>query len=198
MRPGIEPATSWFLTGFISIVPQWELPLSFLQFLHIASQFVLKPLPSVYQCLCLGSGCLLASPLILSFESPWKFLQLQIGADLINHHWELSPWHIRATALPWLYLIGFVPKEVKCLSQYYMDTEFRFGLPDFFFLTKNMVHVLPSKCSEITGWIVLLECKVQYPGRELNLELCSLCSLQGSSVPYSYLSSWPLVVIFLL
>ena len=24
-RPGIEPATSWFLVGFISAVPQWEL-----------------------------------------------------------------------------------------------------------------------------------------------------------------------------
>ena len=25
-RPGIEPATSWLLVGFISNVPQWELP----------------------------------------------------------------------------------------------------------------------------------------------------------------------------
>ena len=25
VRPGIEPATSWFLVGFISVVPQWEL-----------------------------------------------------------------------------------------------------------------------------------------------------------------------------
>ena len=25
MRPGIEPATSWFLVGFISAAPQWEL-----------------------------------------------------------------------------------------------------------------------------------------------------------------------------
>ena len=27
MSPGIEPAPSWFLAGFISSVPQWELPL---------------------------------------------------------------------------------------------------------------------------------------------------------------------------
>ena len=27
-RPGIEPATSWFLVGFVSTAPQWELPLS--------------------------------------------------------------------------------------------------------------------------------------------------------------------------
>ena len=26
MRPGIEPPTSWFLVGFISAAPQWELP----------------------------------------------------------------------------------------------------------------------------------------------------------------------------
>ena len=26
MRPGIEPATSWFLVAFVSTVPQWELP----------------------------------------------------------------------------------------------------------------------------------------------------------------------------
>ena len=26
VRPGIEPATSWFLVGFISVVQQWELP----------------------------------------------------------------------------------------------------------------------------------------------------------------------------
>ena len=25
VRPGIEPATPWFLVGFISTVPQWEL-----------------------------------------------------------------------------------------------------------------------------------------------------------------------------
>ena len=25
MRPGIKPATSWFLVGFVSAVPQWEL-----------------------------------------------------------------------------------------------------------------------------------------------------------------------------
>ena len=24
-RPGVEPATSWFLVGFISAVPRWEL-----------------------------------------------------------------------------------------------------------------------------------------------------------------------------
>ena len=29
-RPGIQPASSWILVGFISVVPQWELPLSFL------------------------------------------------------------------------------------------------------------------------------------------------------------------------
>ena len=28
MRPGIEPATSWFLDGFVSSVPRWELRLS--------------------------------------------------------------------------------------------------------------------------------------------------------------------------
>ena len=25
VRPGIEPATSWFLVGFVSTVPRWEL-----------------------------------------------------------------------------------------------------------------------------------------------------------------------------
>ena len=25
-RPGIEPATSWFLVGFVSAAPRWELP----------------------------------------------------------------------------------------------------------------------------------------------------------------------------
>ena len=25
-RPGLEPATSWFLVGFVSAAPQWELP----------------------------------------------------------------------------------------------------------------------------------------------------------------------------
>ena len=25
-RPGIEPATSWLLGGFVSTVPQWKLP----------------------------------------------------------------------------------------------------------------------------------------------------------------------------
>ena len=25
MRPGIQPATSWFLVGFVSAVPGWEL-----------------------------------------------------------------------------------------------------------------------------------------------------------------------------
>ena len=26
MRPGIKPTTLWFLVGFVSAVPQWELP----------------------------------------------------------------------------------------------------------------------------------------------------------------------------
>ena len=25
-RPGIEPTTSWFLVGFVSTAPRWELP----------------------------------------------------------------------------------------------------------------------------------------------------------------------------
>ena len=29
MKPGIKPATSWFLVGFVSAVPHWELPVIF-------------------------------------------------------------------------------------------------------------------------------------------------------------------------
>ena len=32
-RPGIEPLTSWFLVGFVSAVPQWELQTFF--FFHV-------------------------------------------------------------------------------------------------------------------------------------------------------------------
>ena len=28
VKPGIEPVSSWMLVGFITIEPQWELPLS--------------------------------------------------------------------------------------------------------------------------------------------------------------------------
>ena len=40
-RPGIEPSTSWFLVGFISAVPKWELPVSFFFFFfsHVGSIF---------------------------------------------------------------------------------------------------------------------------------------------------------------
>ena len=27
MRPGMEPASSWILVGFVSVAPQWELPI---------------------------------------------------------------------------------------------------------------------------------------------------------------------------
>ena len=30
--PGIEPATSWFLVGFVSAAPRWELPKVFMFF----------------------------------------------------------------------------------------------------------------------------------------------------------------------
>lgn len=63
-----------------------------------------------------GSSCPLTSPSVLSFQSPWRFCQLQIWADPISRHWELFRWHVQATVLPWLYLIGFVPKDIKCLS----------------------------------------------------------------------------------
>ena len=37
VRPGIKPATSWFLCGFVSTVPQWELPIFFFKYWHICN-----------------------------------------------------------------------------------------------------------------------------------------------------------------
>ena len=35
MKPGIEPAFSWILFGFVTTAPQWELVRIFLNFLMI-------------------------------------------------------------------------------------------------------------------------------------------------------------------
>ena len=42
-RPGLKPATSWFLVGFISTAPQWELPECFDEaYMHLASDIFSK------------------------------------------------------------------------------------------------------------------------------------------------------------
>ena len=43
-RPRIEPATSWFLVGFISAVPQWELPVGSFK-AEVLTQIYQAPMP---------------------------------------------------------------------------------------------------------------------------------------------------------
>ena len=126
----------------------------------VISQFVQKPLPSVYQCLWLRR--IVYWP-VLSFDSHWKFCQLQIGGNPIGHRWELSPWHTQATVLPGLYIIGFAPKEEGAYPWYYLRQHWiQFWIT--WFKKKNAAPVLPPKCFEITGWMVLLIREVRYPG----------------------------------
>ena len=57
-RPGIEPASSWILVGFISTVPQWELPSYFLYGCHNAA----TPWKS-RATVCGNHGCAIQLPL---------------------------------------------------------------------------------------------------------------------------------------
>ena len=54
-RPGIKPETSWFLVGFVSTAPQWELPClcvfnKILPTCFSECTYHLIVLPAMYQC----------------------------------------------------------------------------------------------------------------------------------------------------
>lgn len=87
-----------------------------------------------------------------------------------------------------MYVIGFAPKEVSAYPWYYLHGCW-IQFWSTWFKKKNVAPILPSKYFEITGYMVLLKCEVQYPDQELNPQLCSLSSLQGRPAPYRHLSS---------
>ena len=68
VRPGIGPATSWFLVGFVSAAPQWEL--LFAVVVVVSQAFYLnKPISCLSLCLSLNSFCTEAQRIWTSVKS---------------------------------------------------------------------------------------------------------------------------------
>ena len=103
-RPGIEPATSWFLVRFVSAVPQWELP-GFLIFKCTQlSTFLWRKWRTTFQ-LPLASDVLLLIFFLRIWGDRWKgwnSWQRRGQTELTPSFWALIPAVGRAPCFFWM------------------------------------------------------------------------------------------------